>query len=406
MEGTNPVGAHLLFIGGEDHNLRLPFMQALRDRGYRVSAAASGEPGPFAKAGIDYHRFEFNRFIDPLSDWRAMRTLSRLIKEIDADVTHCFDTKLGMLVPFAASFNRRTRIVRTINGRGWLYSSRSLAALTLRGAYHPLQRLAALSVSATVFQHHGDLDFFHRNHLIRQSEGTVIPGAGIDVEGFEAARASGASAQALRSELGLVDAEVVITVTRVTRQKGIPALLEAAALVHTARPSVKFLLVGPRDSEGPFGVSAAEINRHSDYVIATGSRPDVPSLLAIADVFAFPSEYAEGVPRALMEAALCGLPIVATDVVGCREVIKPGWNGTLVPLRDPRALADQILHLLSNREEAAKMAAYGPALIRGDFSLECVVDRHAALYERQLAELNRIRHAERSKPADNALPQS
>ena len=400
------MGAHLLFLGGEDHNLRLPFMQAMRSKGYRVTAAASGDPAPFAKAGIDYRHFAFARFVNPLADWRAVRSLSKLLDSVDADVAHCFDTKLGILVPIAAGVHRRTRIIRTINGRGWLYSSSSPAALALRAVYLPLQRLAALSTAATVFEHHGDLDFFHRMRLIRKTEGIVIPGAGIDIEGFEAARKKGPSPNALRAELGIGDAEVVTTVTRITRQKGIPALLEAAALVHAVRPSVKFLLVGPRESEGPLSVSAAEIERHSGYVIATGSRPDVPSLLAMSDVFAFPSEYAEGIPRALMEAALCGLPIVATQVAGCREVITPGHNGALVPLRNPRMLADSILHVLNNRGQAARMAARGPELIRGDFSLSSVVDRHAELYERELARVSGQSPMKNLKPAVSALNQA
>ena len=157
--------------------------------------------------------------------------------------------------------------------------------------------------------------------------------------------------------MGLGDAPVVITATRVTRQKGIPALLKAAELVHATHPDVKFLIVGPREGEGPFAMRAEEFERHAGYVIAPGSRGDVPSLLAMADVFAFPTEYAEGVPRAIMEAALAGLPIVASDIAGCRQVVRDGWNGRLTPLRDPRALADGVIEMLDNRDRANTMAA-------------------------------------------------
>jgi glycosyltransferase involved in cell wall biosynthesis len=218
------------------------------------------------------------------------------------------------------------------------------------------------------------------------SYATVISGSGIDVEGFERARASGPSARALREELGLGDAQVVITVTRVTRQKGIPALLKAARLVHATRPNVKFLIVGPRKGEGPFAMSDEEMARHAPHVIAAGARTDIPSLLAMADVFAFPSEYAEGVPRALMEAALSRLPIVASDIEGCREVIRDGWNGCLTPMRDPGALAAGILSLLRDQDRATAMASRGPETIRNTFCLDAVVARHAEVYERVLAE--------------------
>jgi glycosyltransferase involved in cell wall biosynthesis len=380
------VGAHLLFIGGEDHHLRLPFMLALKERGYRVTAAASCAPEPFVQAGVDFEAIQFDRFISPHRDFASLRGLKKLFEKVDADVAHCFDTKLSLLVAFVARKRFRTLIVRTINGRGWIYSSRSAPAIALRRIYPSLQRLAAKSTNATIFQHNGDYSFFARNRLMGNGYATVISGSGIDVEGFERARARGPSASALREELGLGDAQVVITVTRVTRQKGIPALLKAAKLVHATRPNVKFLIVGSRKGEGPFAMSDEEMARQAPYVIAAGARTDIPSLLAMADVFAFPSEYAEGVPRALMEAALSRLPIVASDIEGCREVIRDGWNGRLTPMRDPEALAAGILSLLRDRDRAAAMASRGPETIRNTFCLDAVVARHAEVYERVLAE--------------------
>jgi glycosyltransferase involved in cell wall biosynthesis len=359
--------AHLLFIGGEDHHLRMPFLAALASRGYRVTTAASADPAPFGRAGIEYIRFDFNRFWDPRSDLRAWRKIGRILAEVDADVVHSFDTKLSILTPYASRFNPRTTVVRTINGRAWAFSSRSLGAAALRVLYRPVQRFAAVTTAATVFEHRGDQEFFERNWLIGKGESVKIAGAGIDVRGFEEARKNGPSAPSLRTELGLIGNDVVITVTRVTREKGIPDLLKAAELVHRVRPSVKFLIVG-----------------YSDYVIATGSRTDVPSLLAMSDVFAFPSDYGEGIPRALMEAALCGMPIVTTDKPGCTEVIRDGWNGYVTPARDPSAMANRILDLLNDRAAGARMGARGPDLIKSTFSLDEVVNQHAALYERLL----------------------
>jgi len=378
------MGAHLLFIGGEDHALRIPFLTALASRGYRITTAASADPAPFKRAGIEYIQFAFNRFWDPRSDVRTWRILGRILADVDADIAHSFDTKLSILVPYAARSNPRTAIVRTINGRAWTFSSRSLGAMLLRVLYRPVQRLAAVTAAATVFEHRGDQGFFERNWLVGKGESVKIPGAGIDVSGFEAALKRGPSPQSLRGELSLTGADVVITVTRVTREKGILDLLKAAQIVHQSRPSVKFLIVGPRQGEGPFAVTDAELAPYSDYVIATGPRSDVPSLLAMSDVFAFPSAYAEGVPRALMEAALCSMPIVTTDQPGCKEVIRDEWNGYVTPCRDPDALARRILDLFDDRANAARMAALGPDVIKSTFSLDEVVKQHSELYERLL----------------------
>jgi glycosyltransferase involved in cell wall biosynthesis len=131
-------------------------------------------------------------------------------------------------------------------------------------------------------------------------------------------------------------------------------------------------------------VTQAELDRHAPYVIAVGPRSDVPSLLNAADVFAFPTEYREGVPRVLLEAALAGLPIVTTSMPGCNDVVQDGWSGFLVPPHSPRLLASRILDLLDNRAAARTMAARAADLVRQEFSLDLTVARYLAAYNELL----------------------
>jgi glycosyltransferase involved in cell wall biosynthesis len=272
--------------------------------------------------------------------------------------------------------------VRTINGMGWVFSSAQLKALAFRPAYLALQRLAACWTSATVFQNKEDGDFFRRYCLLGSSPAVLIGSSGIDVDAFDTARAQAPSTAQLRTELGLGDDEVVMTVSRLTVQKGIPTLLDAAAIVREARPRVRFLLVGPRESEGPFAVDQALIDRYAPHVIALGARSDVPALLGIANVFAFPTEYREGIPRVLLEAGLAGVPIVATRMPGCGDVVVENCNGHLVPPRDPRALAAAILDLLQDPARAKSMGQRSIALVRREFDLNVVADRYADLYRK------------------------
>jgi glycosyltransferase involved in cell wall biosynthesis len=254
-----------------------------------------------------------------------------------------------------------------------------------------MHRAAALSTAATVFEMDDDRAFFER-HRMTGRNGLVIPagGGGVDVEGFRRALAESPPVEQLRRELGLGTSPVIITVTRMTRHKGIPTLLKAAAMVHQVRPDVKFLLVGPRESEGPLAVTQAEIDQHAPYVVATGPRSDVPALLKSADLFAFPTEYREGVPRALLEAALAGLPIVSTSMPGCCEVVRDGWSGFLVPPHDPDCLATRIIDLLGERKTAEIMADRAEELVAEKFSLRMIVARHVALYAELLAQDSRL----------------
>jgi glycosyltransferase involved in cell wall biosynthesis len=374
------VNPHLLCIGGEDHNLRIPFLLALQKRGFRVTAAGTADPLPFIQSGVDYHAFRFERFINPLADGAAIRALTKLIAGVGPDIVQTFDTKPNLLVPFAARNLRHVLIVRTINGLGQIYSSRSLTALALRQIFPTLHRMAARSTALTVFQNGHDRIFFECHRMIGNGASRLIPGSGIDIETFGRAFVTGLSRIELRRQLELDKFEVVITVTRMTRQKGIPTLLEAAALVHEVRPSVRFLLVGPRESEGPSAVTQAEIDRHAPYVIAIGKRPDIPALLRLADVFAFPTEYREGVPRVLLEAALANLPIVTTNMPGCIDVVRDGWSGFLVPPRNPRFLAARILDTLREREAARVMGVRAGHLVRKEFDLQITVARYAEAY--------------------------
>ena len=375
------MALHVLCVGGEDHALRIPFLSALRSRGFRVTAAGTGAALPFSKAGIEHHGYDFDRFGARISDRLAISQLSRLVQGIRPDVVQTFDTKPNLFAPLAV--RGAVPVVRTINGMGWVFSSQQPKALALRPLYLALQRLAACWTTATVFQNTADSHFFRRYHLLGNGQAVLIGSSGIDIDAFEAARVQTRSIAKLRAELSLGDSEVVLTVSRLTVQKGIPALLEAAAIVHAVRPGVRFLLVGPRESEGPFAVDQALIDRYAPYVIAPGVRSDVPALLDLANVFACPTEYREGIPRVLLEAGLAGVPIVATRVPGCDDVVVENWNGHLVPPRNPRALAAAILDLLQEPARAKAMGQRSIELVRREFDLDVVTDRYADLY-RQL----------------------
>jgi hypothetical protein len=97
---------HLLCVGGEDHFLRIPFLRALTARGFQVSAAGTGDAVPFQQAGIRYHQFQFERFINPLADWSAICQLKTLITQLRPHLIQSFDTKPNILMPLAV---RRTR---------------------------------------------------------------------------------------------------------------------------------------------------------------------------------------------------------------------------------------------------------------------------------------------------------
>ncbi|CDX13395.1 Glycosyl transferase group 1 [Mesorhizobium plurifarium] len=374
---------HLVCVGGEDHALRIPFLMEVRERGFQITAVSTCDGASFLRHGIAHRRYGFDRFSSGSGKAGTVRALRGLIAELRPDIVQSFDTKPNLLTPLAV--RGQVPIVRTINGLGWTFSSHSPRALMLRPIFCGLQWLSSFWTAATVFQNHDDRTFFERYRLLGHSDKRLIAGSGIDIGAFAAARHLGPSAVTMRQELGLQSAEVVMFVGRLTRQKGIPTLLKAVPKVLAKRPDARFVLIGPWQSEGPFAVDEWEIRRLGSKVVMLGKRQDVPSLLGMADVFAFPTEYREGIPRVLLEAGLASLPIVASRMPGCTDVVQDGWNGYLVAPRDPDALADRIVDLLSDRAHAKAMGARSAALVRERFALSGVVEQYCDLYRSVLA---------------------
>jgi glycosyltransferase involved in cell wall biosynthesis len=376
-------------VGSDDIRLRIPYLVELRRRGFDVTMVGSEPPDPFAAQEIPYHRYSLSRALDPLADWRAYRELLALFRNHRPSVVHAFDTKPGILASFAARKAGVPVRVRTLTGMGYVFSSRSPLALLLRPVDHLMQAVASRAASLTVFQNRDDEAYFLRHRLARADASELVPGSGIDVELLRSQSPSDDALPALRRELGIEGDHVVTMVSRLVRTKGVAEFCAAAGAVRRERPDCTFLLVGPVTSEGWQAVPQSEVEGNPN-VRWLGPRPDVAALLAISDVFALPTFYREGIPRALLEAGAMGLPLIATDMPGCRDVVRDGWNGILVPPRNARALTLALLALLDAEPDALRqMGANSRAHVEQHFTLDLVADAYADIYRRALDRASR-----------------
>jgi glycosyltransferase involved in cell wall biosynthesis len=380
------VSARLWFIDGQDIRLRLPLLLELRARGFDVAAVGAEEVETFAQHEIPYFKYGLKWDLSPLADLRGMSQLYRLFRRHRPDLIHAFHTKPGVYAPLAAKKAGIKGIVRTVTGLGHLFSSRSPLAVALRPLYRRLQRLASEASSVTVFQNEEDREFFLTNGMVRPGRETLIRSSGVDLRRLKESAPSPAEIARLRNDLGLNGHLVVTMVSRLLRHKGVGEFLQAGRLVRASRPDVVFLLVGPAHENEWKGVPLSQIRESADAVRYLGRRDDIPALLALSDVFVLPSYYREGVPRVLLEAGAMGLPLITTDMPGCRDVVKDGWNGLLVPPRDGATLSRAVLRLLAARDERALMGARSRRLVFDEYGLERVAEAQAEIYERLLKE--------------------
>ena len=362
------------------------------DAGFDVTMVGTGASAVFADHKIPYVQYELDRFFDLYGNWRSFRHLARLVRERRPDIVHGFDTKPSLLAPLAVRHGGRGRAVRTINGMGSLFSAETPATKILRPVYRNMQRHVRPGTAFTVFQNQRDLAYFLSNGMVDRDRSCVIPGSGIDLETFDRQRPDPEDADRLRETLGLEGKTVITTVTRLTRQKGIPVLLEVASDLASRYEDLAFLLVGPRETEGPFAVERSEIDRHAGYVHMLGRRDDVPAILSISDLFFFPTEYREGLPRVLLEAGAAGLAMVASDVPGCDEVVRDDHNGFLVPPGDVRGFVHAIEDLMDDHEKRKRMGALGREAVSGHLSLDRVVEAYANIYRSILSGTDVVRN--------------
>jgi glycosyltransferase involved in cell wall biosynthesis len=167
--------------------------------------------------------------------------------------------------------------------------------------------------------------------------------------------------------------------------KGVGEFLEAARLVKRQKPRVRFVLVGRCDEENPASIQSVQLHRWQEEgaIEWWGHRSDMPAVLGHAAVVVLPS-YREGLPVSLLEAAACGKPIVATDVPGCRDVVRHRVNGLLVPPKNATALAEAIAVLLENPGLRNELGRRGRDIVVKEFSSTLVTRQTLALYDELL----------------------
>ena len=297
-------------------------------------------------------------------DLRSAAALWRILRRERPDVLHTHNPKPGLYGRVLGRVARVPRVVHTTHG---LYATER-DRRPKRLAVYSLEALASRFSHCELVQNPEDYELMRRYRIVARHKIELL-GNGIDLVRFAPAVVAQHRADA-RRELGFDDAEVVVgCVARLVEEKGIPELVEATCRDGSG---VRLLLVGPTDPAKADAVDAALLERAlRSGAVLPGHRDDVERTYAAMDVFCLPS-HREGFPRSAMEAAACGLPVVATDIRGCRQAVEDGCTGTLVPVGDPDAIAGALAAYLDPARRAAHGAA-GRRLAERDFDERRVV---------------------------------
>ena len=362
---ARPLLVHLTTIDLSLTHLLLPQLVAFRDAGYEVVGVSA--PGPHVATleanGIRHVPLtRSTRAADLRADLATVWEFVRVCRQLRPDIVHTHNPKPGVYGRIVARLLRVPVVVNTVHG---LYALPS-DPWPKRAVVYTLERVAAAFSHAELLQNPEDLPTLQRLRVPRAK--LRLLGNGVDLSRFDPDRHLGARAE-VRSELGIGDAEVVVgLVGRMVAEKGYREVFTAARQLRASHPAARFVVAGPADPDKADAITAEEVDRAATEagVVLLGMREDVERLYAAFDCYVLAS-WREGFPRSAMEAAAMGLPLVLTDIRGCRQVVDDGVNGRLVPVRDPGALAAAIGELVADPDRRAAMGAASRAKARAEF---------------------------------------
>lgn len=368
----------IVFFANTDwylYNFRLALARELAARGAEVvmvsPAGAYGER--LEQAGFTWIPLRMNRRgLNPLEEVGVIREVYGIYRRVRPDLVHHFTIKPVVYGAIAARLAGVRAVVNAIAGLGYVFSSDAPRAAILRPFVRRFLR-SALNGKSTrvVVQNSDDRAELLAHNLVTDAAIRLIRGSGVNTDLY-----------APRPARSAHDPPRVLLATRLLRDKGVAEFVAAADIVRRSGGSALFLMAGAPDPGNPSAVSGEEIEEwhRRGSVVALGHVEDMRELLGSVDIVVLPS-YREGVPRILIEAASAGLPLVATDVPGCREIVEHGVNGLLVPPRNAGELAAAISKLLASPDLRGQMGSRGRDKVIAEFDERIVIRRTIDVYE-------------------------
>ncbi len=333
-------------------------MRYFIDRGIETHAMAS--PGRYVEeveaAGIPFHPVPMTRTISPLQDLVALQAMVPILRRERFDLIHLHTPKAVLLGTIAGVLARTPYIFRTIHG---FYFNANIPPLT-RAFFINMERVVNRFHHTVLSQNVEDIPTAEKKRIRRADQITLL-GNGVDLTRFQPGDTPSEKTQAMREQYGIEPHHTVIGfVGRLVVQKGLRELYAAFASIADKHPRAVLLLVGDADHDKDDAILPEDHLPPAllPRVIRAGWQEKVEDFYALMDFLVLPS-YREGFPRTPMEAASMGLPVIASDVRGCRQAVEENVNGLLVASRSSQELAHGLDRLLSSPELREKLGHGG-----------------------------------------------
>jgi glycosyltransferase involved in cell wall biosynthesis len=359
---------------------RLHLARAAQAAGFSVHVATAPDFAEHVQqikaGGLIYHELKLRRGRwSVLEECTLAASLYGLYRKVRPDIVHHVTIKPVLCGTLAARLAAVPAVVNSVSGLGFVFTAADRWAVLRRIAVTLAYRvLFARTAIRVIFENSDDLKMFVDRRLIKPSQAALIRGVGVDLQRFRPAP--------LRNGV-----PVVVLPARMLWDKGVREFCVAAATVRAWGHEARFALVGGVDSDNPAAIPEIWLReqQRGGVVEWWGWKEDMVAVYFAAHVVCLPS-YREGLPTVLLEAAACGCALVTTDVPGCREVVRDGETGLVVPPRDSMALAQALRNIILDRALRERLTAAAQEYVKAEFSAEQVRGSTTKLYREFLAQ--------------------
>jgi len=315
------------------------------------------------------------RGINPLYEFIILLKYCYLYYKIKPDIVHNVGPKPIIYGSFAAKLLNIKSVINAPIGMGFVFSSNSFKAKLLKPILLFLFRLTLNKhhgkdkVNRVIFENTDDMNFFIRQKIVNKSDVKLIRGAGVDID------------YKLKIKKKIKKTITISLVARMLKDKGIFEFVEAAKILKNKNIKCRFLLIGDIDPKNPTSLKTDTLRtwHQKEIVEWLGWIKDINKILFETDILCLPS-YREGLPKALLEGAAVGLPIVTTDTIGCRDVVVDGLNGYLVPIKNSEDLAYAIEKLIRDEDLRFKMGKESFKIAISRFSSKIINSQTISVY--------------------------
>ena len=276
------------------------------------------------------------------SDLKYCEELTRFLIEEKPDITFGYTVKPVVYGAIAAKRAGVKNINCLITGGGYTFISRSVKARILGLIVRNLYRIGLSNATHVIFQNKDDLEEFCAKHLVSRKKCTYVNGSGVNTEQFKT--------------VPIPSEPTFFMLSRLLKSKGVGEYLEAARIVKKQYKHVTFMLLGKYE----YAMQDAMDKEYIESFIKDGTierfeeTDDVRPYYEMCSVYVLPS-YREGTPRTVLEAMAMGRPIITTDTQGCRETVKDGVNGFLVPVKNSDVIAEKMIWFIEHPDAVLEM---------------------------------------------------